>query len=165
LLRDVTASDEGEGDADAEDESGDAVDEWNRRREGRPGGHLRQWEHDVVHDAIKSYSEESAIEPGMLREGKLTGGEEESGCGTEGDEEVADQAEEGGAASHAEDGSAVDATGDALEDSDGRHAAQTVKDEGIRDVESADEERGTSDDLPERGMVRRVAINGHFHLE
>ena len=52
------------------------------------------------------------------------------------------------------------ATSDALEDSDGRHAAEAVEDEGVRDVECADEKSGTGDDLPEGGT-----IGGHFHLE
>ena len=73
---------------------------------------------------------------------------------------MADESDERGAVPHAEGRAAVDATGNALEDSDGRYSAETIEDEGVRDVERADEERGTGDDLPERG-----AICGHFHLE
>jgi len=62
--------------------------------------------------------------------------------------------------SHAKSRATVDAAGDALENSDGRHAAETVEDKGVRDVERADEERGTGDDLLEWG-----AISGHFQLE
>ena len=46
LLRDEAARDEGERDADAEDEGGDAVDEGNQRWEGRSWRHFRQWKHD-----------------------------------------------------------------------------------------------------------------------
>jgi hypothetical protein len=54
---------------------------------------------------------------------------------------------------HAKDRAAVDAAGDALEDSDWRHAAEAIEDKGVRDVECADEKSGTGDDLPEWGMI------------
>ena len=55
--------------------------------------------------------------------------------------------------SHAQSHAAVDTAGDALENSDGGHTAEAVEDEGVRDVECADEERGTGDDLPELGVI------------
>ena len=153
LLWGVAAVDEGERDADAEDEGGDSVDEGNQRWEGRSWRHFRQWKHDVVHDAIESYSEESAVEPWVARQWDLTSGEEEDGGGAEGDEEVADQADERGAVPHGEGRAAVDAAGDALKDSDGGYAAETVEDEGVRDVQCANKKSGTGDDLPERGVI------------
>jgi hypothetical protein len=55
--------------------------------------------------------------------------------------------------SHAKGRPAEDTAGDALKNSGGRYAAETIEDEGVRDVECADEESGTGDDLPERGTI------------
>jgi len=151
-LRDVAAGDECEGYADAEDQGGDAVEEWDEWR-GRAQANFGEGKNDVVHDAVEGHPEESAVEEGMWREGELAAGEEEDGGGGEGDEEVEEQAEESGAVAHAKGGAAEGATGNVLEESDGGYAAKTVEDEGVRDVECADEESGTGDDLPEWGMI------------
>ena len=87
-------------------------------------------------------------------------GEEEDGGGGEGDEVVEEQSEQSGAVAHAKGGAAKDATGDALENSDGGHAPETVEDEGVRDVECADNQSGTGDDLPECRTISR-----HCHLK
>ena len=84
---------------------------------------------------------------------KPVAGEEEDGGGGEGDEEVKKQAQESSAMSHAKGRPAEDTAGDALKNSGGRYAAETIEDEGVRDVECADEESGTGDDLPERGTI------------
>jgi hypothetical protein len=151
-LRNVAAGYECEGYADAEDEGGDAVDErseWRRRAQANFG----EGENDIVHDAVEGNAKEGAVEPGMTREWELAAGKEEDGGGGESDEEVEDQAEQSGAMAHAKGGAAEGATGDVLEKSDGGYAAETVEDEGVRDVECADEKSGTGDDLPQWGMI------------
>ena len=42
---------------------------------------------------------------------------------------------------HGKGGAAEDTAGDALEDAGGRYAAEAVEDEGVGDVECADEEQ------------------------
>jgi len=96
----------------------------------------------------------------MMRERELASDEQENQGGAESDEEVADEAYESGAMTHGESCASEDAAGDALEDSDGGYAAEAIKDKSIRDVQRADQERGTGDDLP-----KRWAIDGHCHLE
>jgi hypothetical protein len=96
----------------------------------------------------------------VARQWKPASGKEEDGCGAAGYEEVADQADNRRAMSHAEGRPAVNAAGDALENSEGGYATKAIKNEGVGDVQCADEECGAGDDLPERGT-----INGHFHLE
>ena len=152
-MRDVAAGDEGERDADAEDEGGDAVDERDEWRH-RSQANFRKGKNDVIHDDVEGHAEESAVEPGAASERELTSGEKKDGCGAEGDDEVADEADEGGPVPHAKGSASVDAAGDALENSDGRHAAEAIEDEGVRDVECADEERGTGRDLPKWGVIR-----------
>ena len=159
LLWNVAASYECKGDADAEDQGGDAVDERNKRRY-RPPTDFGEWKNDVVHDTVEGHTEERAVEEGVTREGEFAAGKEEDGGGGEGDEEMEEQAEERRADAHAKGGAAEGPAGDALENPGGGYAAETVEDEGVRDVECADEESGTGDDLPEWGAIR-----GHFHLE
>ena len=152
MLRDVAAGDEGERDADAEDEGGDAVDEryeWRHRSQANFG----KWKNDVVHDDVEGHSEEGAVEPGTMRERELPSGEEEDGGGAEGDEEVEEQAEERRTVAHAKGGATQGAAGDALKDSDRGYAAETVEDEGVRDVQCANKKSGTGDDLPEWGVI------------
>lgn len=71
-----------------------------------------------------------------------------------------EQAEECGAVTHAKGGSAQNSAGDALKDSGWSHAAETVEDKSVGDIEYADEKSGSGDDLPESGPVR-----GYCHLE
>ena len=137
---------------DADDEGGYAVDE---RDEGRcgPEADLREREDDVVHNNVEGYAKEGAVEPGVACDGELMAHEKEDGGGGEGDEEVEEQAKQGGAMAHAKGGATQDAAGDALENSGGGYAAETKEDEGVRDVECANEESGTGDDLPEWGVI------------
>jgi hypothetical protein len=89
----------------------------------------------------------------MMREWELTSGEEEDAGSGEGDEEVEEQSEEGRSLAHAKCGAAQGAAGDALKDSDGGCAAETIEDEGVRDVQCANKKSGTGDDLPEWGVI------------
>jgi hypothetical protein len=152
LLWNVATGYECQGDTDAKDEGGDAVDE---RDEGRcrTEADFREREDDVVHDDVESYAKERAVEPGATTKWELVADEEEDCGGGEGDEEVEEQAEQGGAVAHAKGGATQDAAGYALENSSGGYAAETKKDEGVTDVERANEESGTGDDLPEWGVA------------
>ena len=71
-----------------------------------------------------------------------------------------EQAEQGGSMAHPKGGSAEDSTGDTLKNSDWSHAAKTVEDKGVGDVECADQKSRSGDDFPEGGTIR-----GYCHLE
>ena len=66
---------------------------------------------------------------------------------------MADQPDEGCSMTHAKGGAAIDSACDALKNPDGRYAAESIEDEGVGEVEHADEESGTGDDLPERWTI------------
>jgi hypothetical protein len=151
-LHDVAASYECEGDADAEDKCGHSVDErdeWGCRAEANFG----EWENYVVHDDVESNTEEAAVYPWAAPKRELAAGEKEDGRGGEGDEEVAEQPDEGRSMTHTKGGAAINSTCDALKNPDGRYAAESIEDKGVGEVEYADEERGTGYDPPERGTI------------
>lgn len=77
---DVAAGYEGEGNPDADDEGGDAIDERNERR-GRPRADFGQRKNYVVHDDIEGNPEEGAVERRMTGERQFAAGEQEDGSG------------------------------------------------------------------------------------
>jgi hypothetical protein len=158
-LWDVATGDECERNSDAEDKGGNAVDERDERG-CRAEANFGERENYIVHDDVESNAEEAAVYPRMTSERKPAAGEKEDGGGGEGDEEVAEQPDEGRSMTHAKCGATIDSACDALKNPDWRYAAESIEDEGVGEVEYTDEEGGTGDDLPERGR-----ISGHFHLE
>lgn len=134
----MAAGDEGDGDAYTEDECGDAIHEGYRGEMGL-WDNVGQREDDVVHDDVNRYTVEGAVEQGTAGEREPAAGKKVDSCRSEGDEEVEDEAEQGGAAALSEGGTTEKAAGDTLKNSNGRDAMETIEDEGVGDVEDANE--------------------------
>ena len=108
---------------------------------------MRERKHNIVHDHVNQNAVKRAVDPRVTGEWKSPAGEKIN-CGPRcSDEEVEQKAERNRARTHGVRGAANQPKGDALQNACGGDSPEPEKNDGVEDVQSANEETGSRDDL------------------